>query len=152
MGTPIILMMFLQRMKAAHKYLGILFAAGMAVTATLIAAVDLNVTPIVDHGTGQGVIAVTLLNAAQQASAKSATVDVKVAGLNLVDPATVGNVAQAGQGHLHYKVDDGPVIATTATQLTFQELSTGSHQITVWLAGNDNQLLGPYQTFTVRIP
>jgi hypothetical protein len=49
---------------------------------------------------------------------------------------------RAGQGHLHYRVDDGPVIATTVTELSFHELAPGPHRFEVTLVGNDHQPLG----------
>ena len=57
-----------------------------------------------------------------------------------------------GEAHLHYRVDDGPVIATTATKLSFHELTPGQHTITVMLAANNHKPLGPQQTLTVTIP
>jgi hypothetical protein len=75
-----------------------------------------------------------------------------VAGIQLIDSAAVNEQPQQGQGHLHYQVDNGPVIATTTTKLSFHDLSLGSHKITVMLVGNDHQLLGPRETLTVNIP
>lgn len=83
---------------------------------------------------------------------QTATVEVKVAGIQLIDPAAVHEQPQRGQGHLHYQVDAGPVIATTTTKLSFHELTLGSHRITVMLVGNDHEALGPRETLTVDIP
>jgi hypothetical protein len=52
---------------------------------------------------------------------------------------------------LHYRVDNGPVVATTSTKLSFHELPVGEHKIMVMLAGNDHQPLGPRETLSVRI-
>ncbi len=116
------------------------------------AAAPVTQTVIDNAATGKGMLAVTLLDQDHQANLKSAAVEVKVMGIRLIDSSLASEVTVPGQGHLRYKIDEGPVIATTATKLTFQELSSGFHQITVWLADNNHQLLGPYQTFTVRIP
>lgn len=85
-----------------------------------------------------------------QANAKKggATVEVQVTGLELVDPGPV----RPGQGHLHYRMDHGPVIATTATKLGFHELTPGPHRLEIRLVGNDHQPLGPAQTLEVQIP
>lgn len=83
---------------------------------------------------------------------QTATVEVTVLGIELVDPATVHEQPQQGQGHLHYQVDGGPVIATTMTKLSFHDLNAGAHKITVMLVGNDHQALGPRETLTVNIP
>jgi hypothetical protein len=64
----------------------------------------------------------------------------------------VGEKPRPGQGHLHYQVDDGPVIATTATKLSFHGLKPGAHKIVVTLAANDHSPLGPQQALEVTIP
>ncbi len=83
---------------------------------------------------------------------KAVTVEVKVDGIELVDPAEAGSRSKPGQAHLHYQVDQGPVIVTTATKLSFQDLASGDHTITVNLAGNDHRPVGPQQVLSVRIP
>jgi hypothetical protein len=88
----------------------------------------------------------------KKAQEHTATIEVKVAGIQLIDPAAVNEQPQQGQGHLHYQVDTGPVIATTTTKLSFHELSSGSHEITVMLVSNDHQPLGPRETLPVNIP
>jgi hypothetical protein len=97
-------------------------------------------------------LAAKLIDPEKKAKQQAATVAVQVAGVQLVDPAAVHEQPQPGQGHLHYQIDDGPVIATTATKLSFHELSFGQHKITVILAGNDHKPLGPQETLTVTIP
>jgi hypothetical protein len=93
-----------------------------------------------------------LIDPEKRAQEQTATVEVKVVGIQLIDPAAVQEQPQQGQGHLHYQVDSGPLIATTTTKLSFHELSSGSHKITVMLVGNDHQALGPRETLTVSIP
>ena len=88
----------------------------------------------------------------KKAQERTATVEVKVVGIQLIDPAAVHEEPQQGQGHLHYQVDNGPVIATTTTKLSFHELSVGAHKISVMLVGNDHQPLGPRESLTVNIP
>ena len=94
----------------------------------------------------------TLVEAEKKAQQKAATVEVKVTGVKLVDPAKSNEQPKAGEGHIHYQVDDGPIIATPAMKLSFHGLSAGSHKILVALAGNDHNPLGPQQTLTVTIP
>ena len=93
-----------------------------------------------------------LVDPEKKAKEKTATVQVTVKGVALIDPAVVKERPRNGQGHLHYRVDDGPVIATTAPKLSFHELSPGQHKILVMLAANDHSPLGPEQTLTVTIP
>ncbi len=94
----------------------------------------------------------TLVEPEKKAAEKEATVRVQVHGIKIVDPAQVKERPHKGEGHLHYRVDDGPVIATTATKLSFHELTPGSHRIQVVLAANDHKPLGPEQTVNVTIP
>lgn len=100
---------------------------------------------------GLGITAV-LVDTEKKAEHQSATVKVRVRGLKLVDPDSVHEKAAQGQGHLHYRLDDGVVIATTATKLSFHGLSRGPHVIVVMLAGNDHQPLGPSVTLKLIVP
>jgi hypothetical protein len=90
----------------------------------------------------------------EQAHSKeaAAVVQVHVAGIELVDPGSAGETPKAGQGHLHYRVDGGPVVATPASKLAFHELAPGPHRIEVELAGNDHKPLGPSETLTLTVP
>jgi hypothetical protein len=93
-----------------------------------------------------------LLDADKKARSKSLTVAVKVAGIKLVDPDSVGGKPHFGQGHLHYRLDQGPTVATTATKLSYHGLASGPHMVTVLLAGNGHEPLGPSATLSVMIP
>ena len=97
-------------------------------------------------------LTVKLIDANQKALKKSATVSVQVRGIKIVDPASAKEKPIKGQGHLHYRLDNGPVIATTATKLSFHELGSGPHSFTVTLAGNDHMPLAPSQTVSVTVP
>ncbi len=93
-----------------------------------------------------------LVDAENKAKKQAATVDVKVTGIEIIDPAKVKEQPRKGQGHFHYQVDDGPIIATTAPKLSFHGLTPGQHKIVVTLAGNDHNPLGPQETLNVTIP
>jgi hypothetical protein len=97
-------------------------------------------------------IAARLVDADNKAASRAATVEVTTAGIELTDPAISSEKPVPGQGHLHYQVDKGPIIATPAAKLSFHELSPGPHTILVVLAGNDHKPLGPQQQLTVTIP
>jgi cytoskeletal protein RodZ len=101
---------------------------------------------------GEPTLTATLVDPEKKAAQKAATVEVKTTGIDLIDPAKANEMAKAGQGHLHYQVDGGPVIATTTTKLSFHGLTSGPHKIVVMLAGNDHNPLGPQQTLEVTIP
>ena len=87
-----------------------------------------------------------------KAAARAATVEVTTTGIELVDPALSNEKPVEGQGHLHYQLDKGPVVATPAAKLSWHELAPGQHTIVVMLAGNDHKPLGPQQTLNVNIP
>ena len=93
-----------------------------------------------------------LVDPEKKAKQKTATVEVTVGGVQMIDPAKTGEKPLKGQAHLHYRVDDGPVIATTTTKLSFHELTPGVHKIMIMLAANDHSPLGPQETLTVTIP
>jgi hypothetical protein len=101
---------------------------------------------------GTATLTARLVDAEKKAQQKAATVDVRVTGIKIIDPAKVNEQPRAGQGHLHYQVDDGPIIATTTTKLSFHGLTAGQHKIVVTLAGNDHNPLGPQETLNVTIP
>ncbi|MDX6669440.1 MAG: hypothetical protein QOK04_2820 [Solirubrobacteraceae bacterium] len=98
---------------------------------------------------------------------------VKVAGFTL-SPATVGQPAKAGQGHLHFALDNGkfdypkysgangqlaeklgvagkysPSVSPT---ITYKGLPKGKHELEVYLANNDHTNAGPEAKteFTVK--
>ena len=87
-----------------------------------------------------------------KAKRREATVIVTTAGIELVEPSMAPEAARVGQGHLTYRVDDGPVIGTTATRLSFFELSKGEHKISITLAGNDRKPLTDPITFIMTVP
>jgi len=107
-----------------------------------------------EASTGGGLITfeATLVDASAKALKKTATVDVKVAAIGLVDPDTTDGKPKPGQAHLHYQLDKGPIIATTATKLSFHNLTPGQHTIMVTLAGNDHNPIGRENVLTVTIP
>jgi hypothetical protein len=81
----------------------------------------------------------------------TAIVQVDVVGVELVDPALATPGAKPDQAHLHYRVDEGPVIATPTAKLAFHDLSVGRHRIEVSLAGPDHLPLGPSQVLELVI-
>jgi hypothetical protein len=82
--------------------------------------------------------------------AGAAVIHAEVSGVQLVDPAMAMR-GQAGQGHLHYRIDGGPVIATPSDKLSLHQLTEGQHRVEVLLAGNDHKPLGPRQTLSFTV-
>lgn len=93
-----------------------------------------------------------LVDPTTKAKSKGATVEVKVEGTHMVDPDTTNGKPAPGQNHLHYQLDNGPIIATTATKLSFHELTPGPHTIKVTLAENNHAPVGRENVLTVTIP
>lgn len=93
-----------------------------------------------------------LIDAEKKAAGRAATVEVTTSGVELTDPAISNEKPVPGQGHLHYQLDNGPIIATPAAKLSFHELTPGAHTIVVMLAANDHTPLGPQQRLTVTVP
>jgi hypothetical protein len=126
----------------------------MLLAGALVVAAEYGSNPETQATSKQGAptLTATLVDAEKKAQQKAATVSVKVDGIKLVDPAAAMEKAKAGEGHLHYQVDDGPIIATTTMKLSFHGLTTGAHKIVVMLAANDHTPLGPQQTLDITIP
>ena len=132
-----------------------IFALGMSATAqdkskTEAAAQSAN--QVVGQVAQTATMTASLIDAEKNAKDKSATVEVRITGIELIDPALTNKKPMNGQGHLHYQVDDGPVIATTAPKLSFHGLRSGKHKIVVMLANNDNSPAGPQQTMEITVP
>jgi hypothetical protein len=117
---------------------------------TLLSAIGIAL--IAAAAAGAPSLSISFANEAAAAAKGNATVVAKVEGFELVDSASVHEQPRIGQGHLHYRVDDGPVIATTATKLSFHELSVGKHRVEVQLVGNDHQPIAAPEVLNVTIP
>jgi hypothetical protein len=107
----------------------------------------------VARGDAAGELGLTarLIEPDENAAKATAVVQVEVVGVELIDPALATPGATRSQGHLHYRVDKGPVIATPTPKLAFHDLSVGKHRIEVALADNAHQPLGPSQVLEVVI-
>ncbi len=93
-----------------------------------------------------------LVDPVKKAAKGWATVKAQPLGVNIVDPALAQDMPRKGEGHFHYQVDSGPVIATTAAKLSFHELSRGNHKITVTLVGNDHLPVAAPVVLSLTVP
>lgn len=104
------------------------------------------------------VIATILVDPETIAQQKAVTVHVKITGIDMADQvppsadAPLPPSASAHQARVHYRVDQGPIIDTPATTLTFRDLSSGTHAVTVQLVDDRQQPIGPSQLLMVVIP
>jgi hypothetical protein len=125
--------------------------ATLAITLTSFLAVTTVDAQTPSTGTKPTMTA-KLVDPDKKAAEGAATVEVTVSGVELTDPAIANEKPVPGQGHLHYQVDKGPVVATPTAKLTWHDLTPGTHTIVVMLAGNDHKPLGPQQQLTVTVP
>ena len=93
---------------------------------------------------------VRLANEQAMAKQKMATVEVTVTGTTISDMAAMPGIG--GGAHLHYQIDNGPVIATSVKHLTFAKLTPGDHTINVTVADENHQPISETQTLKVTIP
>jgi hypothetical protein len=118
-----------------------------------------------------------LVDSKNQAKKGQLIIEVLVKGIKLIDPAKAKEQPIAGQGHIHYRLDDGPIIEETSpgkcvgTPLSpykradgklviggalfrriFTGLSSGSHKIEVTLVANDHTPLGQGVDFDYTVP
>jgi hypothetical protein len=119
--------------------------------ASLLGAVVLGGAGIAADQADKPGMTADLVDAEKNGARGAATVVVKVTGVTLTDPASANELPKAGQAHLHYQIDDGPVVATTSPKLSYHGLRAGDHKIVVMLAANDHAPLGPQQTLTVHV-
>ncbi len=93
-----------------------------------------------------------LVDQEANSSKHSAVVEVKASGLTLIDPVLSSKMNTTPEGHFHYQVDNGFIIATPVNKLAFHNLTSGQHQIAVSLADNDHKPIGQPQVLMVTIP
>jgi len=95
-------------------------------------------TSIVDYD-----FAAKLIRPEKNIRLRRASVEVTLKDFRLKEPSPVPQEAVRGEGHLEYRLDAGPVIASASPRMDFLNLSDGPHQIIVTLVGNDNKPVGP---------
>jgi hypothetical protein len=135
----------------------LMLSISLALTLGVAANDEPGSPPVMESSVGTGAaqaatMTASLVDPTNNAKDKTATVTVKVTGVRLIDPALTNKRPTKGQGHLHYRVDDGPVIATTTTKLSFHELTPGKHKIVVMVANNDHSASGLEQTLEITVP
>jgi hypothetical protein len=108
--------------------------------------------PLIAQAAKAATLKATLVDAAKKAEAKTATIQVIVSGVKLIDPDKTHGQPKKGEGHLHYQLDNGPIIATTTPKLSFHGLSSGQHTLVVTVAANNHEPLGPKEALTFDIP
>lgn len=123
----------------------------------LLASMAITTAPALAQGLGDlggdkaPTLNVKVLDQKENTAQKAISVESEVQNFDLADPHEVNEIVKEGQGHIHYRLDDGPVIATTAKRLSFHEVKPGTHTLTVNLAGNDHKQVGTEQKLSVEV-
>ena len=115
------------------------------------AALALNVFVWSVYASGPTITA-RLIDENWNASRKAASVEVTVQGIQLVEPSLTSQSHGPVQGHLHYQLDDGSIVATSASKISFHELSPGEHKISVNLTDGNHIPIGMPIALTLTIP
>lgn len=73
-------------------------------------------------------------------AAGSLTVKVRITGLKMSEPS---NTNVAGEGHVHFTLDDQPFKMNIKPEMTFENVAAGPHTLKVELVQNDTKPLDP---------
>lgn len=92
-----------------------------------------------------------LVDAESNAKKHKAIVEVQTDGLTLANPAA-NNSPKLGEGHIQYRLDNGPIENSTSKTWTFEHLAHGKHLIRVALAASDNHQIGEVKSLPVSVP
>lgn len=93
-----------------------------------------------------------LVDKNKNAAKHAISVEVTVQGIRLVDPSLTSQARDPIQGHLHYQLDEGAIIATPIPKMSFHELSPGEHKISVNLTDGNHVPIGMPVVLTVTVP
>src|SRR5919202_895390 len=103
-----------QRQRAAFFCLALLSLLVLGVVCA-VAPQDREADQVRKTAAPAPALSASLMQPEQKARKHEAGVQVQVTGIDIVDPATANEKPEPGQGHLHYQLDSGPIVATTAT-------------------------------------
>jgi hypothetical protein len=142
------------QMSTLRLFLVLSFACALMVSVSAAANAQYSNTGTTAKSTSmkEPTLTATLVDPEKKAKEKAATVEVKVTGIEIIDPAKVNETPHAGQGHFHYQLDGGPIIATTAPKLSFHELTPGDHKLVVTSPATITSRLVHSRRLTLRFP
>ncbi len=93
-----------------------------------------------------------LVDKEKNAKKHRAVIVVETDGVELVDQVAAGHEPKLDQAHLQYRLDKNPVQQSASKSWTFDNLSSGEHEIRVSLASNDGHPIGMSKTLKVKVP
>lgn len=135
-------------MSRIQKIARIAMALGLLAALGLVAACAAPTTAPQSGGASNpddtSVVAPTIKLVEPAASAEVAAGDVKVAvettGLKFVMPS---NTLVAGEGHVHFTIDDGPEVMSTDPSMVLKDVAPGPHKLKAELVQNDTKPFDP---------
>jgi len=80
-----------------------------------------------------------------------AVVEVDAEGVLLADP-TDSQYKMRDQGHIQFRLDQGPYILPLGNRIAFEGLTPGKHNIEVMLADNSYRPMGPKVELEITVP
>lgn len=93
-----------------------------------------------------------LVDPKNNAKNHNVVIEVQTDGISIVDPATVHGKPKSHEGHLQYRLDNGPIENTTSKTWRFEHLPPGEHLIRVALASSDNHQIGETRSLRIKVP
>ncbi len=93
-------------------------------------------------GAETGPMSVKVLEPTEGAEVAAGTVTVRVetTGITFAMPS---NTLVAGEGHVHFTLDDRPFVMSVEKQVTLEDVEPGSHTLKAELVQNDTQPFSP---------
>lgn len=134
-------------MSRTRRIVRSLVAVGMLVTVVLLAACT-SASPS-DKGTSSSPDAkpavaptLTLVTPAAGSTVAAGEVEVTIetSGLKFTMPS---NTNVAGEGHVHFSLDGGPIVMSTEKTTTLKDVKPGAHKLVAELVQNDTTPFDP---------
>jgi hypothetical protein len=144
--------------KVLYLIFVLFFAAGLSVLADQYDQPQQKETSA--EMTGKATLTAELVDQEQLAAKKMATVRVTVSGVELAQlpmhetsrTKPVGGTMKSHSGaHIHFQLDDGPIIVSPVTELSFAELTPGEHTLKITASSADHKPISETKTLTFNI-
>lgn len=135
----------------AKKMFFFLAVVGLAFAVNLYADDQYSSTPSTPTSTkakGDVTLTVKLVDEAMLSKDKMAKVEVGVTGVKLMSEHKGSHMGS----HLHYQIDDSPIIVTSTPTLSFANLTPGKHTINVTVVDAKHSPLAGPETVEINIP
>ncbi len=98
------------------------------------------------------VMTAKLVDQEQNAKHHRAVIQIETDGVRLVDAASADHQPRLDEGHIRYRVDNGPEQNSTSKTITLENLPSGTRLIHVDLMDSTEAKMGRSTTLKVEIP